>query len=266
MLEPHAFAGTYLVIACLCAAHSIIIALVQLRRSEQPRSFEKQRPLLTIMRSSAFVRALLPAVSFHACMSGLMSVTPLLVKTETNSLPTAANVLTVHIVAMYAPSLVVPLLLKRIPQQVIVTVGGILFLGGNVAFFFANGSEYVALFYVALALIGLGWNLAFVSSTALLPKAIAIPGERFKVQTANDVFVFGVGSAVTLASGAIAELPNGFLGLLIGASCWIFVAMVVAWLCIFIDTTGKKELQLQEENRPLVSSTYESSSSNRNSE
>ena len=55
-------------------------------------------------------------------------------------------------------------------------------------------------FWLALVLLGVGWNFLFVSGTSLLPKGYT-SGERFKVQSTHDFFVFSIQAAGSLSSG-----------------------------------------------------------------
>jgi MFS family permease len=46
-------------------------------------------------------------------------------------------------------------------------------------------------FFVALILLGIGWNFGFIGATAMLTKAYR-PEERGRVQGMNDAAVFGL--------------------------------------------------------------------------
>jgi MFS family permease len=57
-------------------------------------------------------------------------------------------------------------------------------------------------FWLALVLLGIGWNFMFVGATALLTE-IHTPAERAKVQGVNDSAIFITMVATSLASGAL---------------------------------------------------------------
>ena len=55
-------------------------------------------------------------------------------------------------------------------------------------------------YWVALVLLGVGWNFLFLSGTNLLPHGYR-PEERFRVQSVNDFLVFSVQAVASLGSG-----------------------------------------------------------------
>merc|ERR1712039_241773 len=57
-------------------------------------------------------------------------------------------------------------------------------------------------FYLGLCLLGLGWNLAFVSGTLLLIKSHTVP-ERTKVTSANETLRFAANGAAVLLSSTL---------------------------------------------------------------
>ena len=57
-------------------------------------------------------------------------------------------------------------------------------------------------FWIALALLGVGWNFAFIGATTLVTEYHG-PRERNKVQSFNDFLVFGSIAVGSLSSGAL---------------------------------------------------------------
>ena len=55
-------------------------------------------------------------------------------------------------------------------------------------------------FFLALVLLGLGWNFGFIGATTLLTSAHA-PEERGRIQGINDLVVFGGVTTASLSSG-----------------------------------------------------------------
>ena len=60
-------------------------------------------------------------------------------------------------------------------------------------------------FWIALALLGIGWNFAFIGATTLVTECHG-PRERNKVQAFNDFLVFGSTAIGSLSSGALLTL------------------------------------------------------------
>ena len=63
--------------------------------------------------------------------------------------------------------------------------------------------EEAALLFVALFLLGFGWNLGFVAGSALLSGGVS-RAERTRVQGLADAFVWSTGIVSSLGSGMIA--------------------------------------------------------------
>ncbi len=57
-------------------------------------------------------------------------------------------------------------------------------------------------YWLALVLLGIGWNFLFVGGTILLTQSYT-PAERFKAQAANDFAIFGVQALASLSAGAV---------------------------------------------------------------
>jgi MFS family permease len=80
-------------------------------------------------------------------------------------------------------------------------------------------------FYVSLILLGVGWNLLFVSGTSLLPQSYR-EGEAFKVQGVNDFSVFGLQAMAALSSGVIVY-SFGWVVLLFSALPVLLIQLVL---------------------------------------
>ncbi len=60
----------------------------------------------------------------------------------------------------------------------------------------------LANFWVALILLGLGWNFGFIGATAMLTETYR-PEEKSTVQGLNDFLVFGSVALASLSSGRL---------------------------------------------------------------
>jgi MFS family permease len=106
---------------------------------------------------------------------------------------------------MFAPAFVTGHLIARFGAERIVTIGLVILAGAGLA-----GLSGVELghFYVALILLGIGWNFGFIGATAMLTAAHA-PEERGRVQGMNDFAVFGMVGLASLASGGLMNCSGG---------------------------------------------------------
>jgi MFS family permease len=138
-------------------------------------------------------------------MNLVMTSTPLAVVGcgfEQNS---AADVVTAHVLAMFAPSFFTGHLIARFGVEKIVAAGLVILAGaGAVAL---QGVE-LENFFIALILLGVGWNFGFIGATTMLAGAHE-PHERGRMQGLNDLLVFGGVTVASLASGGLMNCSGG---------------------------------------------------------
>lgn len=134
-------------------------------------------------------------------MVAVMTMTPVHMHAHGHDLHATGLVIAVHIAAMYLPSPITGILVDRVGRvPVAIASGGTLLAAGIVA---ATAPEdSVVLLTVALALLGLGWNLGLVSGTAMIADS-APAATRAKTQGAVDVSVALAGAGGGIASGMI---------------------------------------------------------------
>jgi MFS family permease len=103
---------------------------------------------------------------------------------------------------MYLPSLATPWLVARHGVRGLMLAG----LASNFACvgIVAAVGEGVTHYFVALVLLGIGWNLLFVGATTLLAGTFS-DDERFRAQGTNDFIVFGAQAVVSLLAGVAIE-------------------------------------------------------------
>ena len=143
--------------------------------------------------------AVICAAVSYALMNLVMTSTPLAVVGCGFSEISAGHVVTAHVLAMFAPSFFTGHLIVRFGADRIVGIGLIILAGaGAVAL---SGVE-LGNFFVALILLGLGWNFGFIGATTMLANAHS-PAERGRMQGLNDLIVFGGVTMASLASGGL---------------------------------------------------------------
>ncbi len=160
-------------------------------------------------------------------MSFIMTATPLsMTEGDGHSLAHAKQVIQAHIVAMYLPSLISGMLIRRIGIGPLMLTGLAAYMACIVIGLSGHG---LAHYSIALILLGVGWNLLFVGGTALLPQAYR-DDERFRAQAVNDVCIFSTQAIAALAAGS-ALVWLGWEGLLWLALPLIGLHLVVmaAW-------------------------------------
>ncbi|MEL6617411.1 MAG: MFS transporter [Pseudomonadota bacterium] len=158
-----------------------------------------------LLREPRILVAVICAAVAYALMNLVMTSTPLAVVGCGYTEPDAANVVTAHVFAMFAPSFFTGHLIARFGVERITGLGIlILACAGGVAL---SGVE-LPQFFGALILLGLGWNFGFIGATTMLTTAHSAE-ERGRVQGLNDLIVFGSVTFASLASGGLMNCAGG---------------------------------------------------------
>jgi MFS family permease len=149
--------------------------------------------------------AVICAMVSYALMNLVMTSTPLAVVGCGFAVADASNVVTAHVLAMFAPSFFTGHLIARFGAERIMAVGLVILAGAGVVAL--NGVD-LGNFFVALVLLGIGWNFGFIGATTMLAGAHE-PHERGRMQGLNDLLVFGGVTLASLASGGLMNCSGG---------------------------------------------------------
>jgi predicted MFS family arabinose efflux permease len=199
MVDPP-FAGSFLLLALVAVA--ALPVLRGLAPGRLPAAAEAGgRPLLRIVTRPTYLVALCGAASGYGVMILAMTATPLAMVHHHHGLDDAARVIQAHVLGMFLPSFVTGTLIARFGVLQVMLVG-VLVLAGHVAMTL-TGTGFGS-FLGALILLGVGWNFLYIGGTTLLTEAYS-PAERAGAQAANDLAIFAVGLAASLAAGALLE-------------------------------------------------------------
>lgn len=201
LLAPVPFAGAYaaVVLLNLVGAPVFLWLRAPAQATARPETHAAPRSRRDLLRDPRIAIAILCATVSYALMNLVMTSTPLAVVGCGFATADAANVVSAHVLAMFAPAFVTGRLIARFGAEKVVAAGLALIALAALA-----GLSGVTLghFYLALVLVGLGWNLGFIGATAMLTAAYR-PEERGRVQGLNDFIVFGVVGLASLASGGL---------------------------------------------------------------
>lgn len=200
------FLATYLAVIGLNLIGPLLFSFLDIPRPPVPApGASAGRPMGRILRSPAIAVAMICGTVSYALMNLVMTSTPLAVVGCGFATSDAANIVSAHVLAMFAPSFVTGHLIARFGAPRIVTVGlAILAAAGAVAL----SGVMLSQFYLALVLLGIGWNFGYIGATAMLTRAHA-PEERGRVQGMNDAVVFGGVFLASLSSGGLMNCAGG---------------------------------------------------------
>jgi len=105
----------------------------------------------------------------------------------------------VHVLAMFVPGFFVGDIIALLGELRVMGMG--LLLQASCMIVCLTGST-IFQFYVGLCLLGVGWNLAFVSGTLLLVKSHTAP-ERTTVTSLNETLRFAANGVAVLLSSSL---------------------------------------------------------------
>jgi len=200
------FLGTYFAVIVLNVIGSALFLFLDIPKPKAPHAEDpKGRTRLELLKTPRIAVAIICAMVTYALMNLVMTSTPLAVVGCGYTAGNAADIVSAHVLAMFAPSFFTGHLIVRFGVEKIVATGlVILAAAGAVAL---QGVD-IANFYIALILLGFGWNFGFIGATAMLTAAHE-PHERGRVQGMNDVLVFGGVTLASLASGGLLNCSGG---------------------------------------------------------
>ncbi len=196
---PHAYAVTYLGSAAVAVLSALVLRGIKFKvHTAGPRT-GAGRSMREILRQPQFLVAMLCGVVSYMMMNFMMTSAPLAM--ELCGIPRLDSNfgIELHVIAMYAPSFFTGRLIGRFGASAIVLAG--LALTALAALAGMSGMT-VNHFWVALVLLGAGWNFGFLGASAMV-LSCHTPEEAPRVQSLNDFVVFGAMLLGSLASGSL---------------------------------------------------------------
>ena len=210
------FLGTYLAVAALNLFGMLLFLALDLPKGSKTETETYTMPARSrreLLREPRIVVAIICGMVSYSLMNLMMTSTPLAVVGCGFSTNNANDIVSAHVLAMFAPSFFTGHLINRFGVEKIVATGlailgaaGIAALGG--VEFSQDGIPGLFSFYAALILLGIGWNFGFIGATSMLTGAHR-PSERGVVQGMNDLIVFGMVTLASLASGGLMNCAGG---------------------------------------------------------
>jgi len=199
-LTPVAYQGSFWLAGLCFIAAFVSLCLYRQPEANTEHQQREARPLLSIASSPVFLLAVSSASIGFAIMTFVMTATPIGMHHHfEHSLEETKWVIQSHITAMFLPSLITPLVIRWLGIPGMMLAGLIAYCATvAIGFFYTS----VNAFWIALVLLGIGWNFLFVGGTALLPQSYR-PEEQFKVQAFNDALVFSAQAIAALSAGWI---------------------------------------------------------------
>lgn len=229
LIQGVMFAGAYLLVALL-ALLSTVLMLSLFRDVEPPRpaaNAAPPRPLRVIARQPIFGAGVATTMAAAAVMTFVMTSAPLAAIACSYTVDDGAHIIQLHLIGMFVPSFFTGRLVARFGIWPMLALGLALLLGAAAT---AIASSSLLAFYLALFLLGVGWNLMIVCGTTLFSQSYE-PNERPKAQALGGLLNNLAGATAALSAGLALEhvgwtlLNLGILPILLLA-----LLMILRWV------------------------------------
>ena len=203
------FLGSYIAMIALNLIGMFLFLLLRLPKgtASNPKDLATTPPRSRkeLLRDPKILVAISCGMVAYALMNLVMTSTPLAVVGCGLTKNNANDIVSAHVIAMFLPSFFTGHLIIRFGVERIMGLGLIILAGAGVV---ALSGMELPNFFVALMLLGFGWNFGFIGATTLLTSAHA-PHERGRVQGMNDAIVFGCVTIASIASGGLMNCAGG---------------------------------------------------------
>jgi len=200
------FLATYLAVMALNVVGVFLFLLLDIPK---PRPVQQGAPTgrsrAELIRTPRIAVAMICATVSYALMNLVMTSSPLAVVGCGFTKGNAADVVTAHVLAMYAPSFFTGHLIARFGAERIVAAGLVILAGAGAV---AIAGVDLMNFFAALVLLGLGWNFGFIGATTMLTAQQAAE-EKGRLQGLNDLVVFGGVTIASFSSGGLMNCSGG---------------------------------------------------------
>ena len=218
--------GPYLVIAVLALCAIGLLTQLRVPMNGEPQPGETSRAMGEIATLPKFKVAIIAAALGYAVMVLVMTATPLAMRARGFDMSDVALIMQWHVLGMFAPSFFTGSLIARFGFRRILLSGAALLVGTVII---ANTGQTLMHFWLALVLLGVGWNFLFVGGSAMLA-TIHTEAERGKVQGVNDLIIFSLVAVGSLLAGQLLH----FLG-------WemLNIAMLPAIIVVILAITSR---------------------------
>jgi MFS family permease len=211
------FLGTYLAIIVLNLVGMFLFLALDLPKGTRNAPKEDNPPVSRtrgqMLKDPNIIVAMIVGLVSYSLMNLVMTSTPLAVVGCGYALSNANDIVSAHVLAMFAPSFFTGHLIVRFGVRTIMATGLLILTAAGIAALSGvtiadAGQPSLLSFYAALIFLGLGWNFGFIGATTLLTSSHA-PHERGTIQGLNDVVVFGSVMMASLASGGLMNCSGG---------------------------------------------------------
>ena len=200
-LSSQAYVFTYIAAAAVAVLSAGVLIGVSFKRHPAQSAGQSTGSITAVVRKPRFIIAMLCGVVSYMMMNFMMTSAPLAMDLCGIARVHSNTGIEMHVIAMYAPSFFTGRLISRFGAPLIIQCG--LLLIGFAALVGMTGMS-IEHFWLALVLLGVGWNFGFLGASALVLTCHE-PEEGPRVQAVNDFVVFGTMVVGSFLSGGLLD-------------------------------------------------------------
>ncbi len=200
-LIPNApFVGSFIALGGLYLAGILVLTFYRNIQKTQQADSDPPRPIFEILKQPGVILAITSGVVSYAVMVTIMMATPIQMHIKDGyAMRYVTLIIQGHLLGMFVPSLFTGSLIQRFGIIKIMFAGVFCLF---VSILSNISGHQIANYAIGLVLLGVGWNLLFISGTTLLTENYTF-SERFKTQAANDFIVYSIMAMGSLSAGAL---------------------------------------------------------------
>lgn len=200
------FLGAYMAVVVINLVGSLMFLFLNIPTPPAPtKDSPAGRSRMELLKTPVIAVSIICAMVAYSLMNLVMTSTPLAVVGCGFEQNTAADIVSSHVLAMYIPSFFTGHLIARFGPVKIISIGLVILSAAGMT---AMSGVVLENFYVALILLGIGWNFGYIGATSMLAASYE-PEERGRIQGMNDMLVFGGVVIASLASGGLMNCSGG---------------------------------------------------------
>lgn len=225
------FVGSFVLLSGCFVIAFVLLWFYQPVQTTEKEQVVSSRSLSQIIKQPIFIVAMSSAAVGYIVMSYIMTATPMSMHViDGFSLEHTKFVIQSHVIAMFLPSLFTPIVVKYFGLRKMMLAGVLFFF---ICIAIAFSSHALMNYWVALVLLGLGWNFLFIGGTSLLPQSYN-ESEKFKVQSVNDFLIFGLQAIASLSAGWLV-FGFGWEIVLLSTLPLLVMQLVILWHSLKIN-------------------------------
>jgi MFS family permease len=227
-LAPTEFLASYASLLVFCVLTGLLLSQLKIPDAKAVTATAPPRSLRAIALTPVFIVAVMSSAIGYGVMNLLMTATPLAMGICGYPFNDAANVISAHVVAMFAPSFFTGSLIQRFGVLKIMLTGVALMV---VCLGISLSGISVAHFWFSLVMLGLGWNFMFVGGSALVTEAYQ-PQEKAKAQGLHDLLVFCTTATSSFSSGLLLKANGWDILNYVAMPFLAIVTIAIVWLML----------------------------------